>query len=79
MRTFNNFYFSLRVIQYISFYFDQCCSCTPSMLQLHSVNAAVALYQCKSATSSMRKWHFIGVKLLRKSHVFGFLHQQLHE
>ena len=49
------------------------------MLQLHSVNAVVALYQCKSATSSMRKWHFIGAKLLRKPHVFGFLHQQLHE
>ena len=79
MRTFNNFYFSLRVIQYISFYFDQYCSCTLPMQKYHFVNAAVALYQCKSATSSMRKWHFIGAKLLRKPHVFGFLHQQLHE
>lgn len=48
MRTFNNFYFSLRVIQYISFYFDQYCSCTLSMLQLHFTNAKVPLYSLES-------------------------------
>ena len=63
MRTFNNFYFSLRVIQYISFYFDQCCSCTLPMLQSHFANAKVPLYQCKSATLPMQKCHFTNAKV----------------
>ena len=39
MRTFNNFYFSLRVIQYISIVFDQYKSGTFPMRKCHFINA----------------------------------------
>ena len=41
MRTFNNFYFSLRVIQYISIVFDQCKSGTLKPRKCHFINAFV--------------------------------------
>ena len=41
MRTFNNFYFSLRVIQYISIDFDQCKSDTLPKQKCHFINAFV--------------------------------------
>ena len=42
MRTFNNFYFSLRVIQYISIDFDQYKSGTLPMRKCHFNNAIVS-------------------------------------